>query len=452
MFSVSRYRRGDDPCQGRSDICGLRYNQITLPGTHNSGSWDLKLRDNSTVLKCVFENHNLTVTGQLDFGIRFFDFDLCLVTEDEATETVPAGLWSCHSVAYSETISMILTRIDTWLKNINNRDQIVSIFFNDDYDQSRSVPIAEKLHKLLEDLWGSTSNNAVMMNTALNQTGEWPRLYQALYSTAGRVFVFMHESLQLNGKPWIHDPVPNTGPSEVVKDNCNNLIEYTRGACDVCTDLFSVDSLGSRGNCILETAELCNEVTYNVTKACYDLRREYGKTVNVIEVDFEDQVPEGFSVVQVADMLNDLNVAYYAGSPETPPNATDCNPGFTPTPSPSPKPEPKTYCEALEQLSEMPLLYFQCQPNKACDRLLCPTNLFSNGSLFQMEFAVVGICKELFRFQVVMKDPFGNNVGFAETNETGLFFVLGIPLLITVNQMKDALGVEVSQYSVTIDS
>ena len=137
-------------------MCELRYNQITLPGTHNSGAWDLKLRDNSNVVKCVFENHGLNITGQLDFGIRFFDFDLCLVTEDEATETVPAGLWSCHSVAYSETISMILTRIDTWLKNINNRDQIVSVFFNGDYDRLRSAPIAEKLHELLEDLWGST--------------------------------------------------------------------------------------------------------------------------------------------------------------------------------------------------------------------------------------------------------------------------------------------------------
>ena len=436
-------------------MCELRYNQITLPGTHNSGAWDLKLRDNSNVVKCVFENHGLNITGQLDFGIRFFDFDLCLVTEDEATETVPAGLWSCHSVAYSETISMILTRIDTWLKNINNRDQIVSIFFNGDYDRSRSAPIAEKLHELLEDLWGSTSNNAVMMNTALNLTGEWPQLNQAIYSIPGRVFVFMHESLQLNGKPWIHDPVPNTKPREVIKDNCNSLIEYTRGACDVCTDLFSVDSIGSRGNCIVDTAELCNEVTYNVTKACYDLRMEYGKTVNVIEVDFEDQAPEGLSVVQVANMLNDLNVAYYTGSPETPPDATDCNPGFTPTPSPSPKPEPKTYCEALKQLSETPLYYFQCQPNtpdETCDRLICITDLLSTGFSFQIEFAVLPVvnCTELFRFQVVVKDPLGNTVGFAETNENGLFFVLGFPLLITVNQMKDALGVEVSQYSVTI--
>ncbi|KAF9963547.1 hypothetical protein BGZ65_002452, partial [Modicella reniformis] len=27
-------------CNGRSDLCDLRYNQVTYPGTHNSGAYD----------------------------------------------------------------------------------------------------------------------------------------------------------------------------------------------------------------------------------------------------------------------------------------------------------------------------------------------------------------------------------------------------------------------------
>ena len=437
LFSVTRNRRsGEILCQGRSDLCGLRYNQITLPGTHNSGSWDLKFSNGDQAIPCFYQNHDLNITGQLDFGIRVFDFDLCWVTEDEATVDVPAGLWTCHRNVYSKNISMIL---NTWLNDITNHDQIVSISFNGDYDHARSMTIAENLHAVLEDLWGPTSNPT--MNTALYVIGEWPQLYDAAYCTAGRVFIFMHKTLQLNGKPWIHDLVPNTNPSEVIKDNCNSLIDYTRRACDVCTDLFNVHGIGSRGGCIFETADLCNQVTYNVTNACYDLRREYGKTVNVIAVNFEDRAPEGLSVVNVADMLNDLNVAYYTGSPETPPNVTDCNPGFTPIPSPSPKPQPTTYCEALMQLSEMPLYYLECQPNEACDCLMCPTDLFANGSLFQIEFAVVFNCWEPFQFQVLIKNSFGIPVQLAETNHMGRFIFGGVLFIITVDQMEDTLGV-----------
>ena len=422
-------------------MCGLRYNQITLPGTHNScSSRALKLSNGDPAISCFLTNHDQNITGQLNFGIRSFDIDLCWVVEDEGTGNVPAGLWSCHKNAYSEPISMILDRIDTWLKDIKNRDQIVSLYFNGDYDPLHSVTIAEKLHELLEELWGPTSS--LTMNTALNLTGEWPRLFDAIYLTTGRVFVFVHETLQLRGKPWIHDPIPSTKPSEVVKDNCNSLIDYTHGSCDVCTDLFGVDGIGSRGNCLSETAELCNQVTYNVSKPCYDLRREYGKTVNVIVVDFEDRAPDGLSVVEVANMLNDLNVAYYTESPETPPNVTDCNPGFNPTPSPSPKPQPETYCEALMQLSETPIYYFQCQPNEACDRLLCPTDLFANGSPFQIEFAVIFICGEPFQLFQMAVNVFGNLFYSAETNHTGRFTVPSFgALLITVDQMEDALGV-----------
>ena len=436
-------------CLGRSDLCDLRYDQVTLAGTHNSGSGfngNLRLSSGVEALPCVYRNQNMSYTEQLNFGIRFFDIDLCWVTEAEATPSISAGLWTCHSNGYAGRIEEVLNQVNDWMDGRNN-SQIVSLNFNGDYDRSRSQPIAEALHNLLESMWWTTPippQAALRMNSDFNETGQWPTIYAAT-STNRRVFVFLHETLQLGGKPWAHDPINGTLPNEVVNDNCNGLIDHTRGACNVCTDLFMVDAYGGRGHCVFEIAGICNQVTANVSRACFDQRMTYGKTVNVVLVDFPDAAPNSDSVVKVVDMLNDLNVAFYASPPPDLPNVTDCFPGYTPTPSPTPLPQPTTYCEALRQLAQTPVYYFQCHTNEACDRLVCPTDLLAIGAPFQIEFALIITCNDSqqYEFELTIKDPLGRVVGNVMTNTTGQFLVLAIPLNITLDPLENAVGVMV---------
>ena len=59
------------PCNGHASLCGLRFNEVTFPGTHNAGTGE-----EGRMFKCAFKNHDLNVREQLDFGIRFFDFDV----------------------------------------------------------------------------------------------------------------------------------------------------------------------------------------------------------------------------------------------------------------------------------------------------------------------------------------------------------------------------------------
>ncbi|KAF8972834.1 hypothetical protein BGZ46_010027 [Entomortierella lignicola] len=40
-------------CNGRSDICDLRYNQVTYPGTHNSGTYSLQYDCDTSVQTCL---------------------------------------------------------------------------------------------------------------------------------------------------------------------------------------------------------------------------------------------------------------------------------------------------------------------------------------------------------------------------------------------------------------
>ena len=397
----------------------------------------------------------MNYTAQLEFGIRWFDIDLCFVTEEEETEFVPAGLWTCHSNSYSVLIDEVLEQVDYFLSF--NYDEVVTLNFNGDYDLSRSGPIAEALNELLLSYWGDVilprrkrGRSPLSMNDFFNQTGEWPVMHINAIYTNHRVFVFVHETLQLGNQTWAHDTIPRTSPSEIIKDSCDGLIDFTRGACDVCTDLFGVQAIGSRGNCIFETAEICNTVTVNVSRECFDLRMEYGKTLNYITVDYPARAPDGLSVVDVANVLNDINVdVFLINPPPDPfPNATDCYPGFVPTPSPSPLPLPTTYCEALMQISETPIYYFQCAPNNACDKLICPTDLFGNGALFTIEMAIVTYCDQATEFQIAIFSPLGGEpVGAVSTNESGLYFLLSFPLIITLEQMENAVGLEVSVYS-----
>ena len=450
-----RNKRGDSCPQiaGLDDICKLRYNQVTWPGTHNSGSGftgNLIFRNGVPAPSCFYRNQDLNYTAQLDFGIRWFDIDLCWVTDGEATPSVSAGLWTCHSNGYAGTVDEILRQVDEWLHVTANYFEIVSLFFNGDYDQSRSEPIAKELDRLLELYWTvqplrkKRGRASLAMNSDFNTTGEWPLLNRATQRNE-RVFVFLHESLQLGDQPWAHDPVSSTSPSEVVKDSCDGLIDFSRGACNVCTDLWGIDAIGNRGNCIYRTAEICNTITYNVTRDCLDLRMEYGRTLNVIEVDYPNRAPDGLSVVDVANEFNSRNLDFFLPTPPEPSNTTNCTPEFTPTPTPSPTPRPASYCDALKEISETPIYYFQCSPNEACDTLLCPIDLFANGAIYRIDISVVRKCDTAPVFAMELFTPLGGSASRVEANKTGIYILLAFPLAITIDELDGAIGVEVSK-------
>ena len=67
--------RGDQDesawCNGSQEFCDLRFDQFLFPGTHNSGTGQKK-----GVFQCSSKNQDLTISQQLDFGIRFFDLDI----------------------------------------------------------------------------------------------------------------------------------------------------------------------------------------------------------------------------------------------------------------------------------------------------------------------------------------------------------------------------------------
>ena len=181
---------------------------------------------------CVYSNQNLSYTAQLEFGIRWFDIDLCWVTDEEATPAVSAGLWTCHNDAYAVKVDEILHQVRDLMNMSPGDGNIVSFYFNENYNRSRSEPMAEALSDLLESHFPTIEKRlsrrkrgtrGLTMNTDFDTTGEWPQLLRASRLNQ-RVFFFVHESPQLGDQPWAHDPIPSQSPREVVKDSCDGSL------------------------------------------------------------------------------------------------------------------------------------------------------------------------------------------------------------------------------------
>lgn len=69
-------------CNGMEELCDLRLNQVTLAGTHNSGSGSnghLYHWGGGIAVSSLWRNQQWGFTRQLDYGIRYFDIDTCYV-------------------------------------------------------------------------------------------------------------------------------------------------------------------------------------------------------------------------------------------------------------------------------------------------------------------------------------------------------------------------------------
>jgi len=91
VLSVFQQSTADMKCNGMKELCDLRINQVTFPGTHNSGSgfnghlyhWSGSLASSS-----IWRNQQWNFTRQLDYGIRWFDIDTCYVGKVRFSYTV----------------------------------------------------------------------------------------------------------------------------------------------------------------------------------------------------------------------------------------------------------------------------------------------------------------------------------------------------------------------------
>ncbi|CAG8556558.1 908_t:CDS:2 [Ambispora leptoticha] len=257
-------RRDDLVCNGSADLCDLRYDQVTHPGTHNSAAYDLKFDCKSAaavcsnkikpvsklcnlfdilclqngvskeIVECLFEdNVGHDVATQLKDGIRLFDFDSCVTVD--TNEVV-----RCHG---SQGIRAIGGGFEPLFQAIRdflnaNPNEIITIEFNDgdgDY-----ATLAGGIQSKLEQYFITEPGHSMLV-TRKDNNEPWPTLRQMI-ETNQRIVIFFgyfYDSTP-NRMPWINsknywltDSYTYTAPDGSAASLNQSFTEWCKNASNV---------------------------------------------------------------------------------------------------------------------------------------------------------------------------------------------------------------------------
>ncbi|XP_064623075.1 uncharacterized protein LOC135485195 [Lineus longissimus] len=284
-------------CNGHAGLCKLKFNKVTFPGTHNSGSNRvMKYGSGIPALSCLYRNQDYTFTAQLDFGIRFFDID---------TRAKGNTAYASHNTAYGRKLWEIIRDIDSWLNNPSHRNEVIAIRFQDTTMPSgfdRFIPI---FRDYFTGANGKVSSNAMM---------GWPTLGEAVAQNK-RVFIFMVDKLCNSNcrrrYPYIRpaDLYSDTWLDLKLTSSCSSMPEDTRRKCASISNYFViVSAFATEGLCVSALQKKCNRYIRPSAMSCYNELKKRGKTVNFLMADYVNQAKTNENVITVANELNQLNM------------------------------------------------------------------------------------------------------------------------------------------------
>ncbi|ORY06437.1 PLC-like phosphodiesterase, partial [Basidiobolus meristosporus CBS 931.73] len=163
-------------CNGYSELCSRRFNEVTYATTHNSYS----------LVPNLAGNQNNRISKQLKDGIRGLMLDLHLTPED------PKTIKLCHTdckLLDAGTLSTTLQEINSFL--YNNPGEVLTIFL----ENFSMIPV---------DLIATVFMQNDLHKYALTQAPEmpWPTLRQMIQSNK-RLVIFIDNKTDPRF-PWIH--------------------------------------------------------------------------------------------------------------------------------------------------------------------------------------------------------------------------------------------------------
>lgn len=124
-----RFSEGSE-CNGHSSFCTLSFDQFTFAGSHNAGTGMGSA--GTRAFNCALKNHDLTITEQLDLGLRFLDFDVIFNPHIPSCDGLETGhgmfpdfaIYRCFGL-----VSSAFQEISTWL--INHPTDVVVLHFGE---------------------------------------------------------------------------------------------------------------------------------------------------------------------------------------------------------------------------------------------------------------------------------------------------------------------------------
>ena len=298
------------PCNGLDDLCDLRIDQATFPGTHNAGSgFDgyLYYGGGGVALSCFYRNQDKSFTEQLAFGIRYFDIDTCYKNNEAVSCHCNSGI-----CAYAGSISKAMHQVDTWMRN--NVNEVVIIHFNRDIQEGKESNIANSIKSTLLSLWDPNSGGDLLMNTYHGTNRAWPTLGQAI-TNKQRIFIFMDNRLKSHvPQNWAYNSnyyIASSWGSNSFTSSCGAITTHASSKCTSTLDFMDLSAFGTAGWCVADMAAICSEWLGEAMEECYKKRITGDRTVNFLLVDWIQYFRGRESVVNKAKFMNEKNIQHY---------------------------------------------------------------------------------------------------------------------------------------------
>ena len=300
-------------CNGMEGLCDLKIDQVTFPGAHNAGS------DGNIADACLWRNQEADMADQFRGGIRYFDIDTCW-HEEKVKNCHCDSIFGCQ---YGADMFTTLKDLDFWMKF--GRNEVIILHFNRDADisgEAAKEEIGKSLSQMLTNLWNPNGNGELKMNNYYkNNNSQWPTLRQAIKSKQ-RVFVFMDNgpAKYITPEPdWLlqsNNFITSTWSNILVRTSirCTGIVSKARDKCDTSQSFIELAAFGSFGLCITDMALSCSkdEAIGEAIDECYTKREMYGKTVNILIVDYAVDSYEKLSVIDRAKTMNEQNIQQFS--------------------------------------------------------------------------------------------------------------------------------------------
>ncbi|KAK3752825.1 hypothetical protein QZH41_016352 [Actinostola sp. cb2023] len=327
-------------CNGMEGLCDLRLNEVTLPGTHNSGSGfngHLFHWGGGRAISRLWRNQQWDFTRQLDYGIRYFDIDTCYVDKDY-DKWWTKGAWICHmgigTAAYAGPVKKMLKQINDWMNKPEHANEVIIIKFGRDVEVDYKPEEIYKsiLGNLKQMGWKPTAQTKqakqLTANDIFSENFTWPTLREAI-ETNQRVFLFFSEKLlkfkedpEFPEIPWVLTAeweIKITWP-ELLKftASCKEIVPKLVEKCEkfvYSRGLLELDVFGSSVTRSTWTMQAhCDKYMQKSMDKCFAVRKTKGRTVNAVLADWVDISKSPNTVLDVARKQNERNIAMYKKS------------------------------------------------------------------------------------------------------------------------------------------
>lgn len=198
LVGVAAAAEDDAPINGVPGLGALRVDQVTFPGTHNSGAGyrgHLAFWSGLEAPSGFYRNQTKSFTEQLELGVRYLDIDTMWVPKKHAGWWA-GGAWTGHKNAYGGPLTDLVGQLRAFLDRPEHVREVVIVEFNyETYEaEQHTAAIAADLAEIFAPLVEKSENRSGVRLGRRDASGAWPRLDAAVRDNR-RLFVLMHRQL-----------------------------------------------------------------------------------------------------------------------------------------------------------------------------------------------------------------------------------------------------------------